>query len=247
MEVLKDAGATALYGARANNGVVLITTKRGKEGKTEIDVKVRKGLNYLNQPYDFMNATDYLYWARTAVYRSGNYFQTNAGVWTGHGAGVQASLNGAQPYGLGNKYFDEAGLPIDGNASSLAIWSPMRLTDNLKFLLDNGWKTMKDPVTGDDIIYSEFDRSSTAFNSPADMRDVSLSMKGGNDRGTYYASMGYQDEEGLPVNTWYKRFNFMLNGDYRIREWFTSSTSFSLNNARWTILISVTRITLAYA
>ena len=36
MEVLKDAGATAIYGARANNGVILVTTKRGKEGKGEI-------------------------------------------------------------------------------------------------------------------------------------------------------------------------------------------------------------------
>ena len=39
MEVLKDAGATAIYGARAANGVVLVTTKRGKEGHSSINVR----------------------------------------------------------------------------------------------------------------------------------------------------------------------------------------------------------------
>ncbi|EYA19581.1 tonB-dependent Receptor Plug domain protein, partial [Bacteroides fragilis str. 1007-1-F len=43
MEVLKDAGATAIYGARANNGVILVTTKRGKEGKGEVSVKAKVG------------------------------------------------------------------------------------------------------------------------------------------------------------------------------------------------------------
>ncbi|WP_049133273.1 TonB-dependent receptor plug domain-containing protein, partial [Bacteroides fragilis] len=58
MEVLKDAGATAIYGARANNGVILVTTKRGKEGKGEVSVKAKVGINYYNNPYEFMNAGD---------------------------------------------------------------------------------------------------------------------------------------------------------------------------------------------
>lgn len=233
IEVLKDAGATALYGARANNGVLLITTKRGREGRSEINVKVRTGLNYLNEPYTFMNAEDYLYWVRSGVRVSGNLYQTNAGVWTGHGAGVQANLNGAQPFGLGNQYFDPNGIPRDGNQTSLAIWSPMRLTDNVRFLLNEGWKTMIDPVTGEEIIFSEFDRSSTAFNHPAVVQDYNLSMSGGNSRGSYYAGLGYQYEQGLPAQTWYQRINFTFNGDYKIREWLTSSSSFAFNDARW--------------
>lgn len=53
MEVLKDAGATALYGARANNGIILITTKSGKSGRTEITVNAKVSLSYLNNPYEF--------------------------------------------------------------------------------------------------------------------------------------------------------------------------------------------------
>ena len=48
MEVLKDAGATALYGARASNGVILITTKTGKAGHREINVKDKVGHNLVN-------------------------------------------------------------------------------------------------------------------------------------------------------------------------------------------------------
>jgi TonB-dependent SusC/RagA subfamily outer membrane receptor len=60
MEVLKDAGATALYGARASNGVILITTKTGKVGKAEINLKAKVGMNYINNPYDFLGAKDFI-------------------------------------------------------------------------------------------------------------------------------------------------------------------------------------------
>lgn len=233
IEVLKDAGATAIYGARANNGVLLITTKRGKEGRSEVSLKVRTGLSYLNEPYKFMKAEDYLYWVRNGVYRSGRIYQSSNGTWTGHGAGVQANLNGAQPFGLGNQYFDASGVPIDGNRSSLAIWSPMRLNDQNRFLLDQGWKTMKDPITGEEIIFSEFDRQSTAFKEPAITQDYNLSLSGGNDKGNYYAALGYQYAEGLPVETWYQRINFTLNADYKIRKWLTSNSSFNFTNAKW--------------
>ena len=66
MEVLKDAGATALYGARASNGVILITTKTGKVGKAEINLKAKVGMNYINNPYDFLGAKDFITAIRTA-------------------------------------------------------------------------------------------------------------------------------------------------------------------------------------
>ena len=233
MEVLKDAGATALYGARANNGVLLITTKRGKNGTSEISVKVKTSINYLNEPYKFLNAEDYLYWARTGVYNSGREWQNGAGVWQGHGSGVQANLSGAQPFGVGNQYWDANGNALDGNITNLAIWSPMLLTDANKSLLSGGYKTMKDPVTGSDILYSEFDRSSSAFNNPAPSQDYNLSMTGGNDKGSYYAGLGYHYDKGLPINTWYQRLTFTFNGDYKINDWLTSYSNINFNDARW--------------
>jgi TonB-linked SusC/RagA family outer membrane protein len=237
MEVLKDAGATALYGARANNGVILITTKRGKKGFSEISVKSKTALNYMNEPYKFMNSEDYLYWVRTGVYNSGRLYQRTDGSWNGHGAGVQANLNGAQPFGTGNQYWNASGVPLDGNSTSLAIWSPM-LSENLtgdrrQYLLDKGYREMVDPVTGKTIIFSEFDRSSTAFNNPSLTQDYNVSMSGGNDRGNYYAGLGYHHAEGLPAETWYQRLTFTFNADYKINNWLTSYSTFNFNDARW--------------
>lgn len=237
MEVLKDAGATALYGARANNGVLLITTKRGKKGFSEISLKAKTALNYMNEPYQFMKAEDYLYWVRTGVYHSGRLYQRSNGTWNGHGAGVQANLNGAQPFGTGNQYWNSSGVPIDGNQSSLAIWSPM-LSESLtaerrQYLLDKGYREMVDPVTGKTIIFSEVDRTSTAFNNPSLTQDYNVSMSSGNDRGNYYAGLGFHYADGLPVETWYQRLTFTFNADYKINDWLTSYSSFNFNNARW--------------
>lgn len=59
LEVMKDAGATAIYGARASNGVILVTTKRGSEGHTEINLSAKVGFNFFHSQYEFLNAHDY--------------------------------------------------------------------------------------------------------------------------------------------------------------------------------------------
>ena len=59
IEILKDASATSIYGARAANGVVLITTKSGKAGKDKISLDVNYGIQSVAKKIDVMNAYDY--------------------------------------------------------------------------------------------------------------------------------------------------------------------------------------------
>lgn len=59
IEILKDASATAIYGSRGANGVVLITTKRGKAGKTSVDFETSYSTQSLRKRLDMMNATEY--------------------------------------------------------------------------------------------------------------------------------------------------------------------------------------------
>lgn len=59
IEVLKDASAAAIYGSRANSGVVIITTKSGKSGSTKIDVAGRIGFGKLAKDIEMANATEY--------------------------------------------------------------------------------------------------------------------------------------------------------------------------------------------
>jgi len=60
IEVLKDASSTAIYGARAANGVILITTKRGKEGKLNVNYESSFNIQKFSQKWDMLNAKDYM-------------------------------------------------------------------------------------------------------------------------------------------------------------------------------------------
>jgi TonB-linked SusC/RagA family outer membrane protein len=59
MEVLKDASSTAIYGTRGANGVVLITTKKGRSGKAKIEVDLFTGISNVTQKLDLMSASEF--------------------------------------------------------------------------------------------------------------------------------------------------------------------------------------------
>lgn len=199
IEVLKDAAATALYGARANNGVVLVTTKTGRVGKTEVTLSINVGKNFARDNYHFLNAREYLYWERMAANRT-----------------TPAELEGVNGFGTGNDIFQ------DGNQSSLGIFSTTFLDDNNRYLLNEGWQTMVDPVTGKDLLFKETSlRDLNMQNSWT--QDYNISFTGGNEKGKYYSSIGYYDETGFPYESGYERLSFNLNGEYKLKDWLTAS------------------------
>lgn len=209
MEVLKDAGATAIYGARASNGVVLVTTKSGKEGRMEVNLKARFGLNYVNLPHEFVDAHDYLYWMRTA------YRDT---PWAPKG-----NLTGKTPLGTGNDINDPG-----------MQWNVMGYKPEYDYLLQKGWAKMEDPVNpGEYLIYKNTNVEDFNLNSPAFTQDYNVNFTGGNDKGTYYAGLGYNKSEGLPATSFYERYSFVFNGSYKLTKWLKSTSNFSFNRANW--------------
>ena len=235
MEVLKDASATAIYGARASNGVILITSKKGKAGVSTVTVKVKHGTNYLNTPYEFVDAENYIKWARLGAEQA-----------IKNGTLVAGNVAGAGPRGTGNVYKDAQGNIIDGNYDSRAIWSVMRLDANNQELLSQpGWKQMKDVIktaangnydpngTIYDLIYKDFNYGDYGLNKTAQTQDYNIGFTGGNDRGKYFANLGYYDEGGLSLETFYRRLNFAFNGDYKIKDWLTSESGVQFAMAKW--------------
>jgi len=73
ISILKDAAAASIYGSRAANGVVLITTKSGKEGRTKINFRTSTGFDMLanDNHYGAMSAKDFLQFSRDAVINAG--------------------------------------------------------------------------------------------------------------------------------------------------------------------------------
>lgn len=234
IEVLKDASSAAIYGARAANGVILITTKKGKVGTSNISVKGKVGMNKVNIPFDFLSGQEYLYWSRKAIETSGQYEPSRL-----------TQLSSTGPFGTGNLYKDAAGNILDGNLNASAVWSPMFRTAANEELLTKGWKVMTDPLktnaagaydpngTNKEIIFKEFNYKDYALRNYSLTQDYNVSMSGGNEKGTYYAGLGTYDEKGLPINTFYKRLTFVFNGDYKIKPWLTSSSSLNFANAKW--------------
>jgi TonB-linked SusC/RagA family outer membrane protein len=71
IEILKDADATAIYGSRGANGVIIITTKKGKSGKTKLSVNVHSGSSQVTRTMDMLGLKDYLAMRREAFANDG--------------------------------------------------------------------------------------------------------------------------------------------------------------------------------
>ena len=212
IEILKDAGATALYGARASNGVVLVTTKGGSPGKATITLDLKMGMQTYVAPYEFLDAEDYLYWIRTAYYTTSWAPQSNL-------------TSSSTPFGIGRTSLD-----------SSTIYNVMKWTgsEEQQNLLDNhGWKIMDDPVSDEQILFKNTDVKDYLINTPVFSQDYTVSVSGGNDRGTYYASIGYYDTDGLTIGTFYTRYSFSFNASYKITKWLDSKSTFTYNMAKY--------------
>lgn len=102
IDVLKDAAAAAIYGAQAANGVVIITTKKGKAGKTQFNVSYQSGINQLIKEIPITDGPQFL----TAVYES----RYNAAISAGRTPSLDPNLNAnfVGAYGFANGNFNQA-------------------------------------------------------------------------------------------------------------------------------------------
>jgi TonB-dependent SusC/RagA subfamily outer membrane receptor len=204
IEVLKDAASTAVYGARAANGVILVTTKKGKAGKSNINYRHRYTINSRRETSGYLGARDYIRFNRQAV--------VNAQRVLGSGA-FNNFLNGPQSMGIGNN-------------TTNSPFTTMILTDENRYLLNQeGWESMEDPINpGQTLIFQNNDLSELFFQESFS-RDHSLSFDGGNERGTYYLGLGYLDDQGIVFGSGFKRYSGTFNASYKITDNFRVSSN----------------------
>ena len=190
IQVLKDAASTAIYGARANNGVILVQTKKGKAGHTQVSYKFKGGMNFARKGYEYMDAENYIRFGRLGRMYSGGSI-TDIDNTRGYGAVYGA--NNPDQYSI--RY-------LDGNEN----------------LLQEGWQQMTDPVTGRQIVFKDYGTTlrDEVYKDPAFSQDHYLSFNGGSEKGTFAASLGYYSEDGTVKGTEYRRFSGTLNGNYKV-------------------------------
>ena len=204
--VLKDATATALYGSRAANGVVLITTKKGAKGKAKVEAEVKYGVNArwiplyetIQSPERFVELTweglrnkELYYWNKDAETAPAN---ANVRLFNNKYGGIDAGYNMWKADG--DKLIDPAtGKFYEGIERK---YTPEKWED---YIFRTGQK-----IQGD------------------------VKISGGNEKVTYFTSLGYVKDEGYYLESDFQRFNVRSNVNAQVTSWLRSVLNLSYAN-----------------
>jgi TonB-linked SusC/RagA family outer membrane protein len=215
IEVLKDAAATAIYGAKSADGVILVTTKSGKVGPGTITYKYKRGINKRREGYDYLNAEQFIRMNRLAVQ---DYKRV-----TGKDNFDNAFLHGTT-----------SGFATGGNATDSKFTTQFLSDENRHLLNFPGWQTMPDPLDeSKTILFMENDMSELFFQD-SNVNDHYLSFDAGNDKGTYSLGLGYMDNAGIVFGSGFERFSGKLNASYKVKENVKVSSSILYANSNYT-------------
>ena len=170
ISVLKDAASAAIYGSKAANGVILITTKRGKSGQSQVNYSGLVGWQALTQLPEYATSAEYAELTNQAYINVGKQPLYTAEQ-------IEKYRNGSDPDNYAN-----------------TDWHDLMYTES-------GFQTQHN-----------------------------ISINGGTEQMRYMASVGYQGQEGLILNTSKDQYNMRLNLDGKPKNWL--ETSFSMSYSR---------------
>ena len=199
IEVLKDAAATAIYGARSANGVILITTKTGKSGRSSINYKYRYSLNNERNDQQYLGAANHINYNRQSI------------AWYREAAGdpgaFSAFLDGNQSAGTGN------------NSTNDPFTTQLLTSENRYLLNQPGWQSIPDILNpNQQIIFFDNKGVGDRIYQDSESKDHYISFDGGNDKGTYYLGLGMLDNEGLILGSGFERYSGKFSGSYKIND-----------------------------
>ena len=211
VSVLKDAASAALYGARGAGGVIIITTKRGARKGATVNLEAKYGVNTRSVPeYDFI--TD------PAEYYEAYYAQLYNQAFYGQGqtaAAANAYANATMLTDLGYQVYT---IP----ATESLIGMDGKLNPNATLGYSDGT-----------YYYQPDDWYKAAYKKAA-RKEYNVSVNGSNDRGSYFASVGYLDEDGVIEYSGFKRLNARLKADYQAKKWLKLSGNMGYVNTQQT-------------
>lgn len=208
MSILKDASATAVYGPRAKDGVVVITTKRGQTG--QLDITVNQKVTIMTPSYRIkpMNTWDYVN-MKNELYA--------------HNMEENPAFNATEMSKYYMGYLNQQGKSREEILGLV----------NEKYGLGYTMQDINDlfnPFTtqGGNIedYYQTYDPWE-AFNHTQPMTQTNLSVRGGSDRVRYYSSLGYMNQQGVSDTYNYEQYNAIVNTEALLLE--DKSLKFNLN------------------
>jgi len=202
--VLKDAASTSLYGSRAANGVIMITTKKGTKGQGRINVKYTRGSSQRGLPeYDRLDAAQYypFMWEsyrNSLVSRVANPLTLDAA--SANASAQLISLLGYNAYNV-------------ANADLVNIQGVLNPNAQLIFKEEDlNWET---PLTRQGV-----------------RNELNTNISGGDERSNYFASFGYLEDKGFLIRSDYERYNARLQYNNRVKDWFSMGLNMAYTYTR---------------
>jgi TonB-linked SusC/RagA family outer membrane protein len=213
IDVLKDASAAAVYGSQSANGVIIITTKKGKQGKPKINFTSNLGLSTMGANRPVWGPEGYLKY-REDWYKSATF-------------GINPSTGNYEPYVVGTG--------VAGKTGYYEKPTPDMLSKN--GLTEQQWRAYSnDPATASvEEVYAKrlgldhnvlnnylagktFDWYDHSFREGVN-QDYNLSVSGASDKINYYMSAGYLSNQGVIVGDNYKAVRSNLKVDGKVTNW----------------------------
>lgn len=186
IEVLKDASSAAIYGSRGSNGVVMITTKQGSEGKPVIRYNGYYGWQTVSKKIDMLNAYEYADLVKDA--RNNTYSDAMESINRKRLASGQTALN----YSLS----DNNAQRLLNTGTNYNTIIPVEITPYL-----NGEQGLTDTNWQDEIFRT------------AGIQNHNISVGGGSGKAKYYMSLDYLGQDGVIINSDFQRYSGRINLD----------------------------------
>lgn len=225
MTIIKDASAGALYGARGANGVVMITTKKGKEGTVSINFKSNWGVASRAIPrYDALDAYE---WTEDVYFMYKN----------------KMIKDGVAPANVGPAALQEMATGATKIFGNNAMYNPFNRP--VTELIDHSTGKIYEGTT---LKWNEDWLNESTAKSPL-RQEYQMALTGGTNKSNYMFSLGYLKEEGLVKFTDFERYSGRANIDSQVKDWFKTglNVNFAANKTNSTTLGSGQTSSSAYS
>jgi TonB-linked SusC/RagA family outer membrane protein len=194
--VLKDASATALYGSRAANGVIMITTKRGKKGRNNISMRMLQGQTSRGlEEYQRVDAFQY-YPMMWEAYRNSLVYPTT---------GVGISLDSANRVA--------SGLTTRTGIHGLLTYNPFNVPNNAIVGTNGRLNPNAQLIYGDDLDWTK------ELINKGNRQEYNINFSGGSDKSDYFLSLSHLDDKGYTLRSDLKRSTLRLNVNINPLSW----------------------------
>lgn len=204
VSILKDASSSALYGARAANGVIMINTKKGKIGEPKMNVNVTQGFSARGIPeYDRVDAFEYYPAIWQAIRNSRIYPSPSATSFTSSTPAAAAAFATA-------------------NTATQLVYNPFNVASNL--ILDANGKMNPNAS----LLYDDFDWFSPLVRTGG-RTNADLNYSGNTGKSDYFVSLGYLNDEAYLKKSDFKRFNARMNVNTQVKKWLKTGLNLAGN------------------